>query len=661
MSQVLTPISIEATSAPPLNWTGSGPYAMSWTSTLAGQYTSSLFLTFSNPANIPSDGPVTLQCTLTFYTTNGDTGSSYRAVEALTNNNIGGLGLQIIPLDDPTQFGQLAVPTVITISKTVTEIEAWEGLDRSVIFGDTPFYFALEVSAYLGLGDTIHGTLSDVTLTLPDPSTGPIITHISPTTADPDGGTNVTITGNNFVNGATVDIGGTPATDVIVVNSTTITAKTPALTDGPVTVTVTNPDTSTGDLTNVGDWWKLATTLPYQFYHYSFVTPDPFIVPANVFVLGTFIPAGTSIGWEITTAPADVGWWLSIGYNFAGAADLLDNNIPRNPRGFIEIDAFATGATGFLGGFPGPCCVYDNALVYAKGGYTVGADSPPIHIFDGEFDRQLVTLPLTSTGAKPIAVMSMLAANGTIYVSTLDSGSDSSSWVGRVFSLNIETGTLTELGGSNFTVGHVPYALAFHQGRLWVGTHRGDDTVYGKIYFFRPDIDASWTVDKDLATSELNVASMLSFQGLLYVGTTGHSSAAVFGKVLVRGTNGAYTTSLTGSGGTATGNNGFLALAEFKDDLYASFWNPDSTAVAKVYSFDGSSWSAVFSGATTTLVPYIGFPTDQSTLFVLGGGLGYNAVLLETTDGASWHDRTAFLTQSSPASTGVPCFGVVVR
>ncbi|MGI5940470.1 MAG: IPT/TIG domain-containing protein, partial [Thermoleophilia bacterium] len=67
------------------------------------------------------------------------------------------------------------------------------------------------------------------------------------TKLDPDGqpttaaGTAVTITGTNFVTGATVAFGTVPATNVAVVDSTTITCKSPAHEVGVVDVTVTTP------------------------------------------------------------------------------------------------------------------------------------------------------------------------------------------------------------------------------------------------------------------------------------------------------------------------------------------------------------------------------------------------------------------------------------
>ena len=55
----------------------------------------------------------------------------------------------------------------------------------------------------------------------------PTVTSISPTSGPITGGTGITITGENFVDGATVRIGGVAATDVVFVSATQITAKTP--------------------------------------------------------------------------------------------------------------------------------------------------------------------------------------------------------------------------------------------------------------------------------------------------------------------------------------------------------------------------------------------------------------------------------------------------
>src|SRR5580693_5541082 len=101
-----------------------------------------------------------------------------------------------------------------------------------------------------------------VTVTNPDTQSGsltngytylgpaPTVTGVNPNNGPAAGGTPITISGTNFVTGATATLGGTAATNVVVVNSTTITAKTAAHAAGAVTVTVTNPDTQSGSLTN---------------------------------------------------------------------------------------------------------------------------------------------------------------------------------------------------------------------------------------------------------------------------------------------------------------------------------------------------------------------------------------------------------------------------
>ena len=76
-------------------------------------------------------------------------------------------------------------------------------------------------------------------------ATDPAVTGISPRSGSTAGGTPVTLTGRNFVAGATVSFGGAAAV-VTTVNATTIAAKTPAHKPGAVNVVVTNPDGQSG-------------------------------------------------------------------------------------------------------------------------------------------------------------------------------------------------------------------------------------------------------------------------------------------------------------------------------------------------------------------------------------------------------------------------------
>jgi len=76
----------------------------------------------------------------------------------------------------------------------------------------------------------------------------PTVAAISPVSGPTTGGTSVTITGTGFLAGANVTLGGTAATNVNVVSSTSITATTPAHTAGAVNVVVTNTDGQSGTL-----------------------------------------------------------------------------------------------------------------------------------------------------------------------------------------------------------------------------------------------------------------------------------------------------------------------------------------------------------------------------------------------------------------------------
>jgi hypothetical protein len=55
------------------------------------------------------------------------------------------------------------------------------------------------------------------------------------------GGTAISVVGYDFQDGATLNLGGVPATDVVVVNGTTLTAVTGPHPAGPVDVVVINP------------------------------------------------------------------------------------------------------------------------------------------------------------------------------------------------------------------------------------------------------------------------------------------------------------------------------------------------------------------------------------------------------------------------------------
>jgi acid phosphatase len=191
--------------------------------------------------------------------------------------------------------------------------------------------------------NTSPGTLKNDTTILPKSSGGgttapaPTVTSITPNSGPTAGGTPVTISGTGFVAGATVSLGGTLATNVVVSNATTITATTAPRTAGVVDVVVTNPDTQTGTLVQ----------------GFSYANPQPTVPAFNrVFIVAlenqSFANAtggmpflnklanryGLAVNYFANTHPS-IGnyFWMTTGQNITNdsnfAGTVTDDNIVR--------------------------------------------------------------------------------------------------------------------------------------------------------------------------------------------------------------------------------------------------------------------------------------------------------------------------------------------
>ena len=132
--------------------------------------------------------------------------------------------------------GSSATTVTVTNSTTMTAV--------------TPAHAAGAVNVVVTNPDGQSGTKANgFTYTTPQ-APAPTVTGVSPNTGPGAGGTSVTISGTNFVSGATVSFGGVAASNVNVASGTSISAVTPAHAAGAVNVTVTNPDGQSGSLTN---------------------------------------------------------------------------------------------------------------------------------------------------------------------------------------------------------------------------------------------------------------------------------------------------------------------------------------------------------------------------------------------------------------------------
>src|SRR5581483_6000871 len=105
------------------------------------------------------------------------------------------------------------------------------------------------------------------------------ITSVVPPAGKVTGGKAVTVNGTGFQTGATLTFGGVAATNVVVVNATKITARTPAHAAGAVDVKVTNPNASNATLTNG------YTYVPTQFD----ANGDHVIDPSDIFYLVNYL------------------------------------------------------------------------------------------------------------------------------------------------------------------------------------------------------------------------------------------------------------------------------------------------------------------------------------------------------------------------------------
>lgn len=172
--------------------------------------------------------------------------------------------------------------------------------------GGVTYYFVVKAYNTAGLVSTasneVHYTVAAI---------APSVTSVSPNTGPTTGSTVIAITGSNFVTGATVRIGGTLATNVVVANANTITALTPAGTAGAQNVTVTNP----GGLFAVLNNGFTYTTISGPTPSLSAVSPSsgPFAGGTPITLTGSNFVSGATVR---------IGGTLAIGTAFVNTTTL---------------------------------------------------------------------------------------------------------------------------------------------------------------------------------------------------------------------------------------------------------------------------------------------------------------------------------------------------
>jgi hypothetical protein len=146
-----------------------------------------------------------------------------------------------------------------TLSLGGTRATSVTVVNSSSITATTPAHAAAVVNVVVTNADGQNGTLANGFSYIGPP----VVSGVAPSSGPTTGGTPITISGSGFLAGATVSLGGAQASNVLVANSSSITASTPPHSSGPVSVVVTNPDGQNGTLSSG--------------FNYSQPTPAPFV------------------------------------------------------------------------------------------------------------------------------------------------------------------------------------------------------------------------------------------------------------------------------------------------------------------------------------------------------------------------------------------------
>ena len=286
------------------------------------------------------------------------------------------------------------------------------------------------------------------------PGPAPIVSSVSPNSGSTAGGTAVTITGTNFVAGATVTFDGTPATNVTVVLGTQITATAPPGSTGAVTVTVTNPGGQNGTLSNGFNYIAPPAVTGVSPNNGPTAGGTPVTITGTNFGIGATVTFGTTAatnvvvvsGLQITaTTPAGTAGAVTVKVtNSGGLSGSLTN-------GFIYGPPTVSSVSPNNGSSAGGTAVTITGTRFVTGATVTFGTTAATNVVVISGTQITATTPAGTTGAVTVTVtnpggLSGSLTNGFTYGSpTVSSVSpNTGSTVG---------GTPVTIAGTNFTSG----------------------------------------------------------------------------------------------------------------------------------------------------------------------------------------------------------------
>jgi uncharacterized repeat protein (TIGR02543 family) len=285
----------------------------------------------------------------------------------------------------------------------------------------------------------------------------PAVTSISPAFGSTAGGTRVSITGTNFSGATVVKFGGATAINIVVVNSTTITAASPAGTAGIIDVTVTTPGGTSS--INHGDNFTYVSAVPITLiqgspisatvadgggysgqravtngtgtvsYTETISVDSTYVVVTSTGAISAAIslsPGTYSVSGNDSDTNGDTGTWI-----FALTVTVATPGAPAGTTGDYDlvgsdggVFVFGQSGTGFYGSLPG-IGVHVNDIVGMvttadnKGYYLVGSDGGVFAFGDATFYG---SLPGIGVHVNDIVGMVTTADNKGYYLVGSDGG-----------------------------------------------------------------------------------------------------------------------------------------------------------------------------------------------------------------------------------------------
>lgn len=181
---------------------------------------------------------------------------------------------------------------------------------------------------------TGHGAMFGTFTVNAPQNPAPSVTSFSPTSGPTTGGTNVTISGANFINGATVRFGTAASVgSAAFVSATQLIATTPSQLQGGVSIFVTNPDGQSG--TSSGQYTYVAPVAGPTISSFS-PTSGPSTGGTNVTISGTGFVDGATVRFGNTASIGSVTFISSTALTATSPAQTTAQSVPitvTNPDG----------------------------------------------------------------------------------------------------------------------------------------------------------------------------------------------------------------------------------------------------------------------------------------------------------------------------------------